>query len=300
MSRYRVVAMRIHLVDGTYELFRYHFAPNNRDLERGATVGVVGTLLQLVADGATHVGVATDHIIESFRNDLWPGYKSSAGMPRELLAQFPLVEDAMAAAGFAVWPQVEMEADDGLATAALMAAADDRVEQVVICTPDKDLGQCVGGKVVQLDRRKGLVLDAAGVEERLGVSPPSIPDLLALVGDSADGFPGLPGWGAKSAAAVLRRWGHLETIPADPVAWDSGVRGAAKLNAVLREQFELALLFRRIATVETDAPVSATVDELAWSGPADPAAFQALCERLDARRLVDRMAQVADLAASRA
>jgi 5'-3' exonuclease len=292
--------MDVHLVDGTYELFRYHFAPNNRDLERGATVGVVGTLLQLIADGATHVGVATDHIIESFRNDLWPGYKSSAGMPRELLAQFPLVEDAMAAAGFAVWPQVEMEADDGMATAALMAADDDRVEQVVICTPDKDLGQCVGGKVVQLDRRKGLVLDAAGVEERLGVPPASIPDLLALVGDSADGFPGLPGWGAKSAAAVLRRWEHLETIPADPLDWDSGVRGAAKLNAVLREQFDLALLFRRIATVETDAPVSATVDELAWTGPADTAAFQALCERLDAGRLVARMAQVTDLAASRA
>jgi 5'-3' exonuclease len=294
------VVMQVHLVDGTYELFRYHFAPNNRDLHRGATVGVLTTLLQLVADGATHVGVATDHIIESFRNDLWPGYKTSAGMPRELLAQFPLVEEAMAAAGFAVWPQVELEADDGLATAAVMAAADDRVERVVICTPDKDLGQCVGGKVVQLDRRKGVVLDAAGVEERLGVPPASIPDLLALVGDSADGFPGLPGWGAKSAAAVLRRWGHLESIPADPITWDSGVRGAAKLNAVLRDQFDLALLFRRIATVETDAPVSATVDELRWTGPADPAAFRALCERLEARRLPERMGQVAELAASRA
>jgi 5'-3' exonuclease len=246
------------------------------------------------------VGVATDHIIESFRNDLWPGYKSSAGMPRELLAQFPGVEDAMAAAGFVVWPQVELEADDGLATAAVMAAADDRVEQVVICTPDKDLGQCVGGKVVQLDRRKGLVLDAAGVEERLGVPPASIPDLLALVGDSADGFPGLPGWGAKSAAAVLRRWGHLESIPADPVTWDSGVRGAAKLNAVLRDEFELALLFRRIATVETDAPVSDSVDDLRWVGPPDPAAFVELCERLDAPRLRARMAQVTALAASRA
>ena len=166
-----------------------------------------------------------------------------------------------------------------------MAAADDRVEQVIICTPDKDLGQCVGGKVVQLDRRKGVVFDAAGVEERLGVPPASIPDLLALVGDSADGFPGLPGWGAKSAAAVLRRWGHLEDIPADPTTWDAGVRGAAKLNATLREQFELALLFRRIATVETDAPVSATVDELRWLGPPDPAAFAALCDELGAARL---------------
>src|ERR671911_30058 len=177
--------MEVHLVDGTYELFRYHFAPNNRDLERGATVGLLTSLLQLVADGATHVGVATDHVIESFRNDLWPGYKTSAGMPRELLAQFPVVEDAMMAAGFAVWPQVELEADDGMATAAVMAAADDRVEQVVICTPDKDLGQCVGGKVVQLDRRKNQLLDAAGVEERLRVPPPALPRHPPPLGDPA-------------------------------------------------------------------------------------------------------------------
>ena len=191
-------------------------------------------------------------------------------MPRELLAQFPLVEDRpWRWPGFTVWPQVAFEADDGMAAGAVMAAADDRVERVVICTPDKDLGQCVGGKVVQLDRRKDVIFDAAGVEERLGVPPASIPDLLALVGDSADGFPGLPGWGAKSAAAVLRRWGHLEDIPADPTTWDSGVRSAAKLNATLREQFELALLFRRIATVETDAPVSGSVDELRWTGPPD-------------------------------
>jgi 5'-3' exonuclease len=285
--------MNVHLVDGTYELFRYHFAPNNRDTEKGATVGVVSTLLQLVSDGATHVGVATDHIIESFRNDLWPGYKSSVGMPRELLAQFPLVEAAMQVAGFVVWPQVTHEADDGMAAAALMAAADDRVERVVICTPDKDLGQCVGGKVVQLDRRKGQYFDAAGVEERLGVPPASIPDLLALVGDSADGFPGLPGWGAKSAAAVLRRWGHLEDIPADPVTWDAGVRGAAKLNMVLRDQFELALLFRRIATVETDAPVSDNVDELCWTGPPDEAAYASMCEKLGAPGLVGRAQAVA-------
>jgi len=285
--------MDVHLVDGTYELFRYHFAPNNRDAEKGATAGVVGTLLQMVADGATHIGVATDHIIESFRNDLWPGYKSSAGMPRELLAQFPLVEGAMEVAGFVVWPQVTHEADDAMAAAAVMAAADDRVDRVIICTPDKDLGQCVGGKVVQLDRRKGVYFDAAGVQERLGVPPPSIPDLLALVGDSADGFPGLPGWGAKSAAAVLRRWGHLEDIPADPLEWDSGIRGAAKLNATLRDQFALALLFRRIATVETDAPVSATVDELRWTGPPDPAAFESLAERLGAPALARRARSLA-------
>jgi 5'-3' exonuclease len=286
--------MDVHLVDGTYELFRYHFAPNNRDPERGATVGVIGTLLQLVADGATHVGVATDHVIESFRNDLWPGYKSSAGMPRELLAQFTPAEEAMAAAGFTVWPQVVHEADDGLGAAARMAAADDRVRAVIICTPDKDLGQCVGGKVVQFDRRKGAILDAAGVEAKLGVPPASVPDWLGLVGDSADGFPGIPGWGAKSAAAVLRRWGHLEEIPADPVTWDAGVRGAAKLNAALREGYELALLFRRIATLELDAPVSETVDDLRWTGPPDPATFAALCEKLGAPRLAERAARLAE------
>jgi 5'-3' exonuclease len=285
--------MQVHLVDGTYELFRYHFAPNNRDPERGATVGVLGTLLQLVADGATHVGVATDHVIESFRNDLWPGYKSSAGMPRELLAQFGPAEDAMTAAGFTVWPQVVHEADDGLGAAAVMAAADDRVERVVICTPDKDLGQCVGGKIVQFDRRKGVELDAAGVEAKLGVPPASVPDWLGLVGDSADGFPGLPGWGAKSAAAVLRRWGHLEDIPADPVTWDAGVRSAAKLNAALREGYDLALLFRRIATLELDAPVSSSVDELRWTGPPDPTTFAALCEKLGAPGLADRAARLA-------
>jgi 5'-3' exonuclease len=285
--------MDVHLVDGTYELFRYHFAPNNRDAHRGATVGVLSTLLQMVADGATHIGVATDHVIESFRNELWPGYKSSAGMPPELLAQFPLVEGAMEVAGFTVWPQVAYEADDGMAAAAIMAADDDRVERVIICTPDKDLGQCVGGKVVQLDRRKGVVFDAAGVEARLGVPPASIPDLLALVGDSADGIPGLPGWGAKSAAAVLRRWGHLEDIPADPTTWDAGVRSAAKLNATLRDQFELALLFRRIATVDTEAPVSDKVDDLRWTGPPDPGAFAELCETLGAPALAARARSLA-------
>jgi len=280
--------MDVHIVDGTYELFRYHFGPSNRDAERGATVGVVGTLLSMVEGGATHVGVATDHVVESFRNDLWPGYKSSLGMPPELLAQFPLVEDAMAAAGFVVWAMVEYEADDAMGAMAAVAAADDRVERVVICTPDKDLGQCVGGKVWQLDRRKDAWFDAAGVRARLGVPPASIPDLLALVGDTADGFPGLPGWGARSAASVLDRWGHLEDIPADPVTWDAGVRSAAKLNAVLRERWAEALLFRRIATIETDAPVSDDVDALAWAGPPDPAAFAALCEHLGAPQLVAR------------
>jgi 5'-3' exonuclease len=285
--------MDVHLVDGTYELFRYHYAPHNRDRSRGATVGVVGTLLQLVQDGATHLGVATDHVIESFRNDLWPTYKSSAGMPPELLDQFPVVETALEAAGFVVWPQVAFEADDAMAAAAVMASADDRVERVIICTPDTDLGQCVGGKVVQLDRRKGAVVDAAGVQDRLGVPPALVPDLLGLVGDSADGFPGLAGWGAKSAAAVLRRWGHLEDIPADPLAWDAGVRAAARLNDILREQFDLALLFRRIATVDLRAPVSQSVDELRWTGPPDPGAFAELCDRLGAPRLATRAQQLA-------
>ena len=283
----------MHLVDGTYELFRYHYAPNNKDLHRGATVGVVGTLLQLVADGATHLAVATDHVIESFRNDMWPGYKSSAGMPRELLGQFTLVEDLMEAAGFTVWPQTTFEADDGMAAGAVMAAADDRVERVVICTPDKDLGQCVGGKVVQMDRRKGVVFDAAGVEERLGVPPASIPDLLGLVGDTADGFPGLAGWGAKSAAAILRRWGHLEDIPADPLTWDAGVRAAAKLNATLREDFELALLFRTPASQVRGSAGSESVDELRWTGPADPDAFAEMARDLDATALVGRVERLA-------
>ena len=279
--------VQVHLVDGTYELFRYHFAPNNRDPDRGATVGVVTSLLQLIDDGATHVAVATDHVIESFRNELWPTYKSSVGMPPELLAQFTPLEDALRAAGFAVWPQDVYEADDGLAAGAVLAAGDDRVKQVVICTPDKDLAQCVGGKVVQLDRRKGVVFDAAGVEARLGVPPPSVPDWLALVGDSADGFPGLRGWGAKSAAAALRRWGHLEAIPADPAAWDAGVRAAATLNVTLREDFELALLFRRLATLDTAAPVSDKVDELRWRGPPSEAAFASLARQLGAPRLAE-------------
>ena len=258
-------AMDVHLVDGTYELFRYHFSPANKDLEHGATKGLVRSLQELVRRGATHVGVATDHVVESFRNDLWPGYKTSAGMPPELLAQFGPAEDALRAAGFVVWPMIEHEADDALAAAAAMAVQDPRVDRVVICTPDKDLGQCVGwgdGKVWQWDRRQDKWFDAAGVRARLGVPPASVPDLLALVGDTADGFPGLPGWGAKSAAAVLDRWGHLEDIPLDPITWDAGVRSASTLNAVLRERWAEALLFRRIATVEVDAPVSTSVDDL--------------------------------------
>ena len=283
--------MKVHLVDGTYELFRYHFAlPSHLNAdgqEVAATRGALGTVLQLLEEGATHVGVATDHVIESFRNDLWPGYKTSAGMPPELLSQFPLLEEGLAALGVRVFAMVEYEADDAMGAAALLAAADERVSQVLICTPDKDLGQCVrGDRIVQLDRRKGVVLDADGVRAKFGVAPESIPDYLGLVGDSADGFPGLPGWGAKSAAAVLARYGHLEDIPADGTDWDIDLRGTAKLAFTLRDQFELAVLFRRIATIELDAPTIASVDELEWQGPLPRAAE--LVERIEAPGLLTR------------
>ncbi len=289
--------MQVHLVDGTYELFRYHFAmPSHLDAdgqEVAATRGALGTVLQLLEEGATHVGVATDHVIESFRNDLWPGYKTSAGMPPELLSQFPLLEEGLAALGVTVFAMVEYEADDAMGAAAAVAAADDRVSQVLICTPDKDLGQCVvGDRIVQLDRRKGMVFDADAVKEKFGVAPESIPDYLGLVGDSADGFPGLPGWGAKSAAAVLARYGHLEDIPSDGTDWDIDVRGTAKLAFTLRDQFDLAVLFRRIATIELDAPTMASVDELEWRGPRPEAAE--LVDRIDAPGLLTRAIRLAE------
>ena len=288
--------MDVHLIDGTYELFRQHFGRKGVGDVRGdydGTVGVLRSVLMMVADGATHVGVASDHIIESFRNDLWPGYKTSEGMPPELLAQIPLLEEALAAMGVTVWAMVEWEADDAMASAAEVAKADPRVEQVLICTPDKDLGQCVGGKVVQVDRRNQKVLDAAAVEAKFGVPPSSIADYLALVGDSADGFPGILGWGAKSAAAVLARYGHLEDIPAAPGQWDvPGLRGASRLAQSLARAFDQALLFRRIATVERDVPVG-VVDDWRWSGPADPSAFAALCEHIGAGELPARVQALA-------
>jgi 5'-3' exonuclease len=286
----------VHLIDGTYELFRYHFAPNNKDPNLGATRGVVGSVLQLLESGATHVGVATDHVIESFRNDLWPDYKTSAGMPPELLAQFPLIEDALVAAGIVTWPMVELEADDALGAAARVASADGRVERVFICTPDKDLGQCVGGKVIQWDRRRDLKFDADGVRAKFGVSPESIPDYLALVGDSADGFPGLPGWGSKSAAAVLAKFVHLEDVPAAGDDWGVGIRNPGRLAATLRENFELALLFRRIATLECDAAVVASVDEMEWTGPTKE--FISLTERINGLGLAERAVKLAKKRAS--
>ena len=280
--------MLVHLVDGTYELFRFHYAPSNRDPRLGAQRGVLGTVLDLVAGGATHIGIATDHVIESFRNDLWPGYKDGSGVEPDLAAQFGELEELLELAGFEVWPQIAHEADDALAAAAAVAAADPRVDQVVICTPDKDLAQCVtaDGRVVQLDRRRGVIYDRAGVIEKFGVPPESIPDYLALVGDSADGFPGLPGWGAKSASAVLARYGHLIEVPPDPGQWDVEVRGAARLAASLRDGLDEALLFRRMATVDLDAPVSAGVDDLAWTGPAP--GFDKRCAQLNADRLAER------------
>ena len=281
----------VHLVDGTYELFRYHYSPNNRDLERGAVRGVVNSMLQLVEDGATHIGVATDHVIESFRNELWAGYKDGEGVDPLLKAQFPVLEEVLEAAGFAVWPQTTFEADDGLAAGAVLAAAHDDVERVVICTPDKDMAQLVGGKVVQWDRRQDKWFDTEGVQEKFGVLPESIPDWLGLVGDAADGFPGLPGWGAKSAAAVLARYLHIEEIPPAAGQWDITVRSGAKLAKVLQDGLEDALLFRTIATLQPDAPVSASVEDMAWRGP--QAGFGDVAAALDADRLADRADRLA-------
>jgi 5'-3' exonuclease len=249
-------------------------------------------MLALLEEGATHIGVATDHVIESFRNDMWPGYKTSAGIEPELLAQFPLLEDALRALGVTVWAMVDLEADDALAAAARTAAEDPRVEQVVICTPDKDLAQCVTDpRVVQLDRRQRRLFDEAAVREKFGVPPASIPDWLALVGDNADGFPGLPGWGAKSAASVLARYGHLEEIPVDSSTWDVPVRGAAKLSATLGDGHNEVMLFRDLATLRADAPVG-TVDDWRWRGPRPE--LEPLSERLGAPELLARARKSAE------
>jgi 5'-3' exonuclease len=274
--------MRVHLVDGTFELFRHFFAlPSILDAagrERGAVLGVVQTLIGMLEGGATNVGVATDHVIESFRNPLYAGYKTGEGIDPILWSQFEPLEEAVDALGVVVWPMVEVEADDAMAAAAVVAAADPRVEQVLLCSPDKDLAQMVrGDRVVQLDRRTRETRNEAGVKAKFGVGPESIPDYLALVGDSADGYPGLPGWGAKAAAAVLGQYEHLEAIPHAPSEWESPPRGAAKLAATLRERWDEALLFRKLATLRTDQP-RVTVDELEYRGPKPE--FQALAESL--------------------
>lgn len=242
--------------------------------------GVLASVLGMIQGGATHIAVATDHVIESFRNGLWPGYKTSEGIERDLLAQFPLLEEALLSAGVVVWPMIEFEADDALAAAAFKADGDTRVDQVIICTPDKDLAQCVRGtRVVQLNRRTRVTIDEAGVIQKFGVPPASIPDYLALVGDAADGYPGLPGWGAKSTAAVLAKFGHIESIPADCNEWHVNAANASALAHTLAEQRDQALLFRTLATLRTDIQLFAGVDELRWNGPTE--GFAALGARFD-------------------
>jgi 5'-3' exonuclease len=280
--------MQVHLIDGTYELFRHFYAvPRARDSEGrevGAVRGVLASLLGMLKSGVTHIGVATDHVIESFRNSLWAGYKTSEGVDPDLLAQFPLLEDVLSAAGMLVWPMVEFEADDALASAATAASTASKkhdVERVVICTPDKDLAQCVRGtRVVQLSRRTGTLYDESAVMQKFGVRPESIPDYLALVGDSADGYPGLPGWGAKSAAAVLAKFCHLESIPHESRDWQVNAGRADALAATLVRQWEDALLFRTLATLRTEIVLFDDLEKLRWKGPTP--AFEAIGKRLDA------------------
>ena len=287
----RLYGVDVHLLDGTYELFRHFYAmPSARDAdgrEVGAVRGVLNSVLGMINAGSRHVGVATDHVIESFRNRLWGGYKTSAGIDPNLLSQFQLLEDSLTSMGVVVWPMVEFEADDALAAAAVRAAADPRVDRVVICTPDKDLAQCVrGNRVVQLNRRTGVTRDEAGVQEKFGVAPLSIPDYLALVGDAADGYPGLPGWGAKSSAAVLAKFLHIEAIPAESRDWGVNAFNAASLARTLVERRDDALLFRRLATLRTDIPLFDDVEQLRWTGPR--ADFPALAARFDRAVVSDR------------
>ena len=275
--------MKVHLIDGTYELFRYFFAlPSAVDAtgqEIAAVRGVAASVLSMIDAGATHIGVATDHVVESFRNDLYAGYKTSEGVPPELLSQFPILEEVLRALEVVVWPMVEFEADDALASAAAKAALDKRVEQIFVCTPDKDLAQCVvGKKVVQFDRRREILRDEDGIIEKFGVAPKSIPDFLAVVGDSADGYPGLPGWGMKAAALALSQYKNLETIPKDWQRWHPSIRRARALAESLFLGWEDALLFRKLATLRLDVPVFSNLDELRWTGPC--ADFVAYCERL--------------------
>jgi 5'-3' exonuclease len=259
--------------------------------EVGAVRGVLNSVLSMIERGATHIGVATDHVVESFRNDLYPGYKTSEGVPRELLSQFPILEEALEAMGVLVWPMVKYEADDALASAADKAAKDDHVRQVLICTPDKDLSQCVvGTRVVQLDRRRDILRDEAGVVAKFGVKPESIPDYLAVVGDSADGYPGLPGWGVKAAALTLSQYPHLESIPKDWRKWHPSIRKARLLSESLFNAWSDALLFRTLATLRLDVPVFDMVEDLQWKG-AD-ATFEEYCRRIKSRDLLGRALSV--------
>jgi len=272
--------MIVHLLDGTYELFRHFYGIRRfkkTDPPYGAVSGVLSTVAQLIDDGGTHVGVATDHVIESFRNKLWPGYKTSAGMERALLAQFVPLEEALLAMGVVVWPMIDLEADDALASAAFLAAQDDQVEKICIWTPDKDLSQCVeNDRVVQVDRRSGVIRNAEGVRAKFGVDPEFIPDYLALVGDSADGYPGIAGCGPKTAAQLINRCGAIESFPAE---------------ALSKENRVLALLFKDLATLRTDAPLFEDVDELRWRGPTPE--FAAYAEKIGNPRLLQRVQKLA-------
>src|SRR4029077_5052350 len=283
--------MDVHLIDGTYELFRHFFAlPAAADVngrEISAVRGVLTSVLSMIERGATHIGVATDHVVESFRNELYPGYKTSEGVPQELLSQFPIVEEALQAMGVVGWPMVYSEADDALASAAFNAAQDERVGQVIICTPDKDLAQSVvGTRVVQCDRRREIVREAAAIVAKFGVRPQSIPDYLAVVGDNADGFPGLRGWGQKAAALTLSQYPHLEDIPKDWQEWHPSIRKARALSESLFNAWSDALLFRTLATLRLDVPVFDTVDDLYWKGP--EANFEEFCRRIKSRDLLGR------------
>jgi 5'-3' exonuclease len=277
--------MEIYLIDGTYELFRHFYAmPSAREAdgrEVGAVKGVLASMLGMINSGTRYIGVATDHVIESFRNRLWAGYKTGAGIDPDLYSQFPLLEEALVALGITTWPMVEYEADDALAAAAAAAARDPRVDRVIICTPDKDLAQCVRGtRVIQRDRRARTDRDEAGVIAKFGVPPASIPDYLALVGDASDGYPGLQGWGAKSAAAVLAKFGHLETIPADWRTWGVNASRPGALAQTLERERDRVLLFRDLATLRDDITLFDSVDELKWPGPTPT--FQPLAARLEA------------------
>jgi len=268
-------------------LFRHYYAlPSSRDQdgrEVGAVRGVLASVLGMISGGATHLAVATDHVIESFRNGLWPGYKTGEGIEPDLLAQFPLLEETLSAAGVIVWPMVEFEADDALAAGAVAAARDERVDHVIVCTPDKDLAQCVSGtRIVQLNRRTRVTLDEAGVIGKFGVPPVSIPDYLALVGDASDGYPGLSGWGPKSTAAVLAKFGHLESIPADWRDWHVNAANASALANTLSQERDQAMLFRTLATLRTDIALFDDVDQLRWNGPTP--GFTALAARFDSAK----------------
>ena len=285
--------MKVHLIDGTYELFRHYYAvpssKNDGGQEIGAVRGVLISVFSMIESGATHLGVATDHVVESFRNELYAGYKTSEGVPEELLSQFPILEEALETMGVVVWPMTYFEADDALASAAAKAAADTEVEQVLICTPDKDLAQCVvGQRIVQVDRRRNIVRDESAIEEKFGVKPESIPDYLAVTGDSADGYPGISGWGAKAASLALMKYRHLENIPKDWRDWDASIRRARPLAESLFGAWDDALLYRTLATLRLDVPMFESVEELRWKGPREN--FQQCCERLGGADLYRRVA----------